>query len=183
MIRPITVYGDAVLRKIAAPIDKDYPQLPQLIADMFDTLTYAEGVGLAAPQIGLPIRLFIVDLTILADEEPSFTDFKKAMINPTITSFEGEETTLEEGCLSIPGISETVRRKNTITIEYYTENWEKRTETYSGYPSRVMQHEYDHIEGHVFTDRISPMRRQMISSKLSSISKGKFSCHYKVKRN
>jgi peptide deformylase len=183
MIRPIVVYGDAVLRKMAEPIDKSYPQISELIRDMFDTLAHAEGVGLAAPQVGLPIRLFIVDLSILGDDEPSFADFKKVMINPLITSFEGELLAQEEGCLSIPGISETVKRSDKITIEYYDENWQKHIEEYSGFPSRVMQHEYDHIEGHVFVDKISPIRRQMISSKLTALTKGKFSCHYKVKKN
>lgn len=182
MIRPIVVYGNAVLRKKADPIDKNYPELSSLINDMFDTLSHADGVGLAAPQVGLPIRLFIVDLSILGDDEPSFVNFKKVMINPLITSFEGEELSQEEGCLSIPGISETVKRSDKISIEYYDENWQKHVEQYSGFPSRVMQHEYDHIEGHVFVDKISPIRRQMISSKLNALTKGKFSCHYKVQK-
>ncbi len=183
MIRSIVVYGDAVLRKKALPIDKNYPQLKQLISDMFETLQQADGVGLAAPQIGLPIRLFIVNLSILGEDNPEYIDYKKVMINPIIHSFEGEELAQEEGCLSLPGISETVKRNDTITIEYFDQDWNKKIEKYSGFPSRVMQHEYDHIEGHVFVDKISPIRRQMVSSKLSSIAKGKFTCKYRVKRN
>lgn len=181
MIYPIVIYGNSVLKKQAEPIDKDYPNLPTLIDDMFKTLERAEGVGLAAPQIGLSIKLFIVDLSILKDENPAWADFKKVFINPEITFFSEEKESKEEGCLSIPGLSERVSRSIAITIRYFDENWEEKTETYTNFEARAIQHEYDHLLGHVYTDRISPLRRQMISSKLSSLAKGKVRTHYKVK--
>ena len=181
MIYPIVVYGNAVLRKQVAPISPDYPNLSVLIDDMFKTLTKSEGVGLAAPQIGLSIGLFIVDLSPLADDEPSYATFKKVFINPEITAYSEETETAEEGCLSIPGISEKVKRSLSITIHYFDENWQERTETYTGFPARAIQHEYDHLQGKVFVDRVSPIRRQLIASKLTAISKGKVSCRYKYK--
>jgi peptide deformylase len=181
MIYPIVIYGNAVLKKQAEPITQDYPELPTLIEDMYKTLDRAEGVGLAAPQIGLPIKLFIVDLSLLKDENPAWADFKKVFINPEITFFSEDKETKEEGCLSIPGVSERVPRSLSVTIHYFDENWVEKTETYSGFEARAIQHEYDHLMGHVFVDRISPIRRQMISSKLSSLSKGKVRTHYKVK--
>ena len=181
MIYPIVVYGNAVLRKEAEPITPDYPELPTLLEDMFKTLKKSEGVGLAAPQIGLPIQLFIVDLSILADDEPSYATFKKVFINPEILEFSEDTETAEEGCLSIPGVSEKVKRSLSVTIHYFDENWQERTETYTGFPARAIQHEYDHLQGKVFIDRISPIRRQLIGSKLTAISKGKVSCRYKYK--
>ena len=181
MIYPIVVYGNAVLRKQVAPITPDYPNLSVLIDDMFKTLTKSEGVGLAAPQIGLSIGLFIVDLSPLADDEPSYATFKKVFINTEITAYSEETETAEEGCLSIPGISEKVKRSLSITIHYFDENWQERTETYTGFPARAIQHEYDHLQGKVFVDRVSPIRRQLIASKLTAISKGKVSCRYKYK--
>ncbi len=181
MIYPIVVYGNAVLRKEAEPITPDYPELPTLLEDMFKTLKKSEGVGLAAPQIGLPIQLFIVDLSILADDEPSYANFKKVFINPEILEFSEDTETAEEGCLSIPGVSEKVKRSLSVTIHYFDENWQERTEIYTGFPARAIQHEYDHLQGKVFIDRISPIRRQLIGSKLTAISKGKVSCRYKYK--
>lgn len=181
MIYPIVVYGNAVLRKEAEPITPDYPELSTLLEDMFKTLKKSEGVGLAAPQIGLPIQLFIVDLSILADDEPSYATFKKVFINPEILEFSEDTDTAEEGCLSIPGVSEKVKRSLSVTIHYMDENWQEHTETYTGFPARAIQHEYDHLQGKVFIDRISPIRRQLIGSKLTAISKGKVSCRYKYK--
>jgi len=181
MIYPIVVYGNAVLRKVAEPITPDYPELPTLLEDMFKTLKKSEGVGLAAPQIGLPIQLFIVDLSVLADDEPSYATFKKVFINPEILEFSEDTETAEEGCLSIPGVSEKVKRSLSVTIHYFDENWQEHTETYTGFPARAIQHEYDHLQGKVFIDRISPIRRQLIGSKLTAISKGKISCRYKYK--
>ena len=181
MIYPIVVYGNAVLRKVAEPITPDYPELSTLLEDMFKTLKKSEGVGLAAPQIGLPIQLFIVDLSILADDEPSYANFKKVFINPEILEFSEDTDTAEEGCLSIPGVSEKVKRSLSVTIHYFDENWQEHTETYTGFPARAIQHEYDHLQGKVFIDRISPIRRQLIGSKLTAISKGKISCRYKYK--
>lgn len=181
MILPMYLYGQSVLRKVAEPIDKDYPELQTLIDNMFETMYKSEGVGLAAPQIGLGIRVVVIDASPMADEEPSLANSKMALINPHIESFEGENVSMEEGCLSLPGIHESVTRKNTIHITYMDENFEAHDEVISGYLARVIQHEYDHLEGHVFTDRISPIRRQLITNKLQNIAKGKVNCNYKTK--
>jgi peptide deformylase len=196
MILPIVVYGDPVLRKVAEDIDKDYPGLDQLIKDMFETMYGASGVGLAAPQVGKAIRLFVIDTEpFVTDEddedyeEDEFTPeerkqlkaFKKVFINARIIDEQGEPWKFREGCLSIPKIREEVLRKDTITIEYYDEKFKKHTETYDGLIARVIQHEYDHIQGVLFTDKISPFIRKLISGKLSDISKGKVSADYKIK--
>ena len=181
MILPMYLYGQSVLRKVAEPIDKDYPELQTLIDNMFETMYKSEGVGLAAPQIGLGVRVVVIDASPMADEEPSLANSKMALINPHIESFEGENVSMEEGCLSLPGIHESVTRKNTIHITYMDENFVHHDEVISGYLARVIQHEYDHLEGHVFTDRISPIRRQLITNKLQNIAKGKVNCKYKTK--
>lgn len=181
MILPMYLYGQSVLRKVAEPIEKDYPELQTLIDNMFETMYKSEGVGLAAPQIGLGIRVVVIDASPMADEEPSLANSKMALINPHIESFEGENVSMEEGCLSLPGIHESVTRKNTIHITYMDENFVHHDEVISGYLARVIQHEYDHLEGHVFTDRISPIRRQLITNKLQNIAKGKVNCNYKTK--
>ena len=181
MILPMYLYGQSVLRKVAEPIDKDYPELQTLIDNMFETMYKSEGVGLAAPQIGLGIRVVVIDASPMANEEPSLANSKMALINPHIESFEGENVSMEEGCLSLPGIHESVTRKNTIHITYMDENFVEHDEVISGYLARVIQHEYDHLEGHVFTDRISPIRRQLITNKLQNIAKGKVNCNYKTK--
>ena len=181
MILPMYLYGQSVLRKVAEPIDKDYPELQTLIDNMFETMYKSEGVGLAAPQIGLGIRVVVIDASPMADEEPSLANSKMALINPHIESFDGENVSMEEGCLSLPGIHESVTRKNTIHITYMDENFVHHDEVISGYLARVIQHEYDHLEGHVFTDRISPIRRQLITNKLQNIAKGKVNCNYKTK--
>lgn len=193
MILPIVVYGDPVLRKKCEDIDKDYPKLDQFIKDMYETMYDALGVGLAAPQVGKAIRLFVVDASPFAeveeDEEPEYTKeeleemdgFKKTFINARILEEVGEEWKFNEGCLSIPRIREDVLRKPKITIEYYDEKFKKHTETYEGVIARVIQHEYDHIEGVLFTDKISPFKRKLISGKLSDISKGKFKADYKTR--
>ncbi len=181
MILPMYLYGQSVLRKVAEPIDKDYPELQTLIDNMFETMYKSEGVGLAAPQIGLGIRVVVIDASPMAEEEPSLANSKMALINPHIESFEGDNVSMEEGCLSLPGIHESVTRKNTIHITYMDENFVHHDEVISGYLARVIQHEYDHLEGHVFTDRISPIRRQLITNKLQNIAKGKVNCNYKTK--
>lgn len=181
MILPIYTYGNAVLRKVADPIDADYPNLKELIQNMFDTMYHAEGVGLAAPQIGLPIRLLVIDLAPFEESDAELAKFKICMINPEIVEESEETETYDEGCLSIPGINETVVRPQTIVINYLDENFVEHEEEFSGYKARVIQHEYDHLEGHLFTDRINPLRRQLIKSKLTSITKGKASCNYKIK--
>jgi len=196
MILPIVAYGDPVLRKVGVDIDKDYPNLQQLIADMFDTMNNALGVGLAAPQIGKAIRLFIVDTKPFSErdedddaEDDEFTpeerkqleEFKQVFINARIVDETGEEWAFNEGCLSIPKIREDVFRKPKIRVKYADENFVEHDQTFEGLIARVIQHEYDHIEGKLFTDRISPLRRRMIQGKLNDISKGKVQIGYKMR--
>ena len=182
MILPVTVYGDPLLRKIAQPIDKDYPGLNKLIQDMFETMYHADGVGLAAPQIGHSIRLIVIDGSPAAsEEEPEMANFKKVLINPVALSFSGEQWSFEEGCLSLPTIHENVYREEEIEIKYTDENWEEHTETFSGYAGRIVMHEYDHLEGHMFIDHISPLRRRLLKSKLTSITKGNVKTDYKIR--
>ena len=188
MVLPIIAYGDPVLRKVADDIDKDYPNLSQLIEDMKETMINARGVGLAAPQIGKSIRLFIVDTTPFSDnddldeEERKFlSTYKKVFINAKILNEEGDEWMFNEGCLSIPNINEDVARKDTLTIEYVDENFDKQTETLNGLAARVIQHEYDHIEGILFTDKLSSLKKRLIKKKLENISKGKVDVDYRMK--
>ncbi len=181
MILPIYLYGQPVLRRETEEIDANYPALQELIANMFETLKQADGCGLAAPQVGLSIRLFIVDGEDLADDYPECAGFKKAFINPTIVE-ESEDTVMyTEGCLSLPGISENVVRPRTIKIHYYDETFAEHDEELSGFAARIFQHEYDHLEAHVFTDRISPIRRQFCRTKLANIAKGKVTARYRTK--
>lgn len=188
MILPIVAYGDPVLRKVAKEITSEYPKLDQLIANMWETMYNAHGVGLAAPQIGLPIRLFLVDTSPFADDEElneeeqkALKGFKKAFINAEIKEETGDEWDFNEGCLSIPDIREDVKRKPEITISYLDENFEPHTETYDGLLARVIQHEYDHIEGILFTDKLSSLKKRLLKSRLEKISKGKISVDYKMK--
>ncbi len=188
MILPIVAYGDPVLKKKSKEIDAEYPKLAELLDNMFETMYNAHGVGLAAPQIGLPIRLFIVDASpfsedeeLSAEEVEQLKDFKKVFINATILEETGEEWAFSEGCLSIPDIREDVFRKETITIKYFDENFEENTETYSGLAARVIQHEYDHIEGVLFTDKLSTLKKRLIKGKLANISKGKIDSGYRMR--
>lgn len=187
MILPIRAFGDSVLRKECVDIDKDYPQLNELIDNMFETMKDAHGIGLAAPQIGLDIRLFCVDLTPLADDEDyadiadELREFKKVFINATILEEKGKEWKFNEGCLSIPDVREDVSRKETIVIEYYDENFELRTDTFSDIRARVIQHEYDHIEGILFTDHLSSLKKKLVKGKLSKISRGDINVSYKMR--
>lgn len=181
MILPIYTYGQSVLRKVAEDITPDYPELKELIANMFETMSRAEGVGLAAPQIGLPIRVVTIDLDVLSDEMPEYKDFRKAYINAHILDKEGEEVNMEEGCLSLPGIHESVKRKNRIHVKYLDEDLQEHDEWVEGYLARVMQHEFDHLDGKMFIDHLSPLRKQMIKGKLNALLKGKAHCTYKVK--
>jgi peptide deformylase len=180
MIYPIVVYGHPVLRKVAAPIDKDYPGLDLLISDLFETMYYSEGLGLAAPQIGKSVRMFVIDGKPAAEDEPTLADFKKVFINPKITEKSGEFMPMNEGCLSIPNLREEVIRESRIRITYNDENWAFHDEVYEGYKARIIQHEYDHLDGIMFTDKINPLRKRLISSKLLAISKGKFEASYKT---
>lgn len=169
------------MRKVAEDITPDYPELKELIQNMFETNERAEGVGLAAPQIGLPIRVVIVDLTPLAEDFPEYADFRRAYINGYIIETEGETILMDEGCLSLPGIHERVPRAERVHIEYMDENFVEHDEWIDGYLARVIQHEFDHLEGKVFTDRISPLRRQMNKGKFNALLSGKVRCDYKVK--
>jgi len=178
MIYPIVVYGDAVLRKKAADI-KVGTDLKQLIEDMYETMHAANGIGLAAPQIGKSVRLFVVDGTILEDE-PTLKDFKKAFINPIILDETGTEWQFEEGCLSIPNIREDVSRKEKLWIRYYDEAWELKEEEFDGMKARIIQHEYDHIEGKLFIDYLTPLKKRMLKGKLADISKGDVETEYRI---
>ena len=185
MILPVHLYGAPVLREVGKPIEKDYPRLSELIENMFDTMHNADGIGLAAPQVGVPIRLFMVDISAL-DTEKDFAELRdmpktKIFINATITERYGETVVYDEGCLSLPNISESVPRPSSIKIEYLDELFEPKSEEYTGYYARIIQHEYDHIEGTMFIDRISPLRKQLIKSKLANIVKRKITCRYKFK--
>lgn len=178
---PIVAYGDPVLKKVAEDITKDYPDLDVLIDNMFESMYGANGVGLAAPQIGLPIRLFVIDATPFAEDDEELKDFKKVFINAQIEEEEGDKWAFNEGCLSIPDIREDVSRHQTIFITYYDENWIYHEEHFSGLAARVIQHEYDHIEGKLFTDRINPLRKTMLKGKLEAISKGAVKVDYKMR--
>lgn len=179
---PIVAYGDPVLKRKATNIKADYPALDNLIENMFETMYAAHGVGIAAPQIGLSIRLFVIDASPFAeDDAPELKDFKKVFINAEIFEEEGDKWDFNEGCLSIPDVREDVSRHKKIHIRYYDENWKEHEETYDGLAARVIQHEYDHIEGKLFTDRLSVLRKAMLKSKLDAISKGLVKVDYKMK--
>lgn len=181
MILPIYLYGQPVLRTVAKDITAEYPNLKQLIDNMFETMYNADGVGLAAPQIGLDIRLFIIDLEPLAEDDPKYSGFKKIFINPRITEYNGDIVKMDEGCLSIPGINEPIEREESIRIQYLDENFVEHDEVYSGFFARCIQHEYDHIEGILFVDKMSGIRKQLIKAKLNNLLKGKTNCRYKIK--
>ena len=188
MILPIIAYGDPVLRKVGVDIDKDYPNLEGLLENMWETMENASGVGLAAPQIGKAIRLFLVDTTPFAeddelekDERIFLADFKKVFINAQIIEETGDEWVFNEGCLSIPDIREDIFRNDTIKIEYLDENFEKYTKKFHGIVARIIQHEYDHIEGVLFTDKLSALKKRLIKGKLSNISKGKIKVDYRMR--
>lgn len=181
MILPIYVYGQPVLRKEAEDIAPDYPNLKELIANMFETMDNADGVGLAAPQVGLPIRVVVVNLDVLSEDFPEYKGFRKAYINAHILEVGGELVSMDEGCLSLPGIHESVKRGNRIRVKYLDENLEEHDEIVEGYLARVMQHEFDHLDGKMFIDHLSPLRKQMIKGKLNAMLKGKAHCTYKVK--
>ncbi|MFY7991268.1 MAG: peptide deformylase [Fluviicola sp.] len=190
MILPIVAYGDPVLKKEAEEIDKDYPVLKQLIEDMFETMYEASGVGLAAPQIGRSIRLFVVDGSPFAEkdedeeEDPraaGMEGFKKVFINPIIEEEEGKEWGFAEGCLSIPKIREEVLRKERVRLSYYDENWNLHDEWFDGYKARIIQHEYDHIEGVLFTDHLSVLKKRLLTKRLANISQGIVNVDYKMR--
>ena len=178
MIYPVIIYGDPVLRKRAEEITKDYPELPKLIEDMFETMYKSNGVGIAAPQIGKSIRIFVVDGSPM-DEE--LEDFKKVFINPEILEESEEEWKFEEGCLSIPGLREKVERPEEITLHYFDENFQEHEEVFDGLKARIIQHEYDHLEGILFTDHLSAFKKSLIKGKLNAIAKGEIDASYPYK--
>lgn len=182
MVLPIYIYGQPVLRKEAQDIPTDYEGLDELIKNMFETLTQSEGVGLAAPQIGKPIRLAVIDLDVLSDDLPEYKDFRRAYINPHIVEFDDTETeSMEEGCLSLPGIHEKVERPTRIRVQWLDEQLQPHDEWIDGYLARVMQHEFDHLDGKMFVDRVKPLRKQLIKSKLAALLKGRYRCGYRTK--
>ncbi|MFI3327837.1 MAG: peptide deformylase [Rikenellaceae bacterium] len=181
MIYPLHIYGSQILRNESEEITKDYPELDKLIENMWATLKNCEGVGLAAPQIGKNIRMFIVDCTPWAADNPELEGFEKVYINPEILEVSEEMSGFEEGCLSLPGIHANVNRPAAIKLRWLDENFEEHEELIEGLPARVIQHEYDHIEGKVFVDHISPLKRTMIKNKLVNLTKGKYRCSYKTK--
>ncbi len=182
MILPIYIYGQPVLKKVAEDIPTDYPNMQQLIADMFDTLDDSGGIGLAAPQIGKSIRLSVIDLDVISDDLPEYKGFRKAFINPHIVEYDETNTdTQEEGCLSLPGLHENVTRPTRIRVQWKDEQWQDHDEWIEGYLARVMQHEFDHLDGHVFIEKISPLRKQLIKNKLRAMLHGKYKCSYRTK--
>lgn len=182
MILPIYLYGQPVLREEADDITPDYPELKKLVADMFETMYHSEGVGLAAPQIGKSIAVFVIDGSCLAEEFPECADSKMAIINPQLEIIEDEEpVSRSEGCLSLPGLSENVKRTEHIRLTWVDENFQPHEQEFRGYLSRIIQHEFDHLLGEVYTDHISPIRKQLIRKKLSGIAAGRVSCSYRTK--
>ncbi|MBN1597088.1 MAG: peptide deformylase [Bacteroidales bacterium] len=180
MIYPIVVYGSPLLRKVAKEIDPDYPDLNQLVEDMFETMCVSDGVGLAAPQIGKSIRIFIIDATPMAEDDPSLEGFKRVFINPKIVEEKGDVWTFTEGCLSLPNIREDVDRQSEIRIQYVDEDFKPHDEQFDGIKARVIQHEYDHLNGVLFVDKVAPLRKKLLKSKLNDIAKGKSEANYKT---
>ena len=182
MILPIYIYGQPVLRKVAEDITPDYPGLKELIQNMWETLAESEGIGLAAPQIGRAIRLSVIDLDLLSEDMPEYKGFRRAFINPHIIEYDEEHTdTSEEGCLSLPSIHEKVERPTRIRVKWMDETFQEHDEWIEGYLARVMQHEFDHLDGKMFIDHINALRKQLIKSKLKALTVGRYRCGYKTK--
>lgn len=181
MILPIYLYGQPVLRKEAEEVPTDYSDLKQLVSNMYETMYNADGVGLAAPQVGLSLRLLVIDADVMKDDFPECKGFKRAMINPVFLERSEEEVSMEEGCLSLPGIHEKVSRSVRVRVKYLDENLNEHDEIVEGFAARVVQHECEHLEGHVFIDNISGIRRQLNKGKLNNIVKGSARCSYKAK--
>lgn len=181
MVFPVYLYGQPILRKKAEEVPADYPDLKQLVSNMYETMYNADGVGLAGPQVGVSLRLLVIDADVLKDDSPECKGFKRTMINPVFIERSEEEVSMEEGCLSLPGIHEKVARSVKIQIRYWDEEWKEHNEVIEGFAARVVQHECEHLEGHVFIDNISGIRRQLNKGKLNSIIKGSARCSYKVK--
>lgn len=182
MILPIYVYGSPVLKKVAENIDPNYEGLNDFIKDLWETMYHADGVGLAAPQVGKSIRIFVIDASGFADDEPALQDFKKTFINAQILERTGDTYPFNEGCLSLPGLREDVYRESKIKIRYQDENFVEHTEEYEGVAARIIQHEYDHLDGFLFVDRLSALKKRLVRGKLAMMAKGKFSADYKCKQ-
>jgi peptide deformylase len=184
MILPIYIYGQPVLRKVAEDIPLDYPNLKEFIDDMWETLAASEGIGLAAPQVGKAIRVVVIDLDVLSDDMPEYKDYREVFINPHIVQYDETETdAMEEGCLSLPAIHEKVTRPTRIRVQWTDGQMRPHDEWVDGYLARVMQHEFDHLDGKMFVDRITPLRKQLIKSKLKALLQGRYRCGYKTKVN
>lgn len=182
MILPIYVYGSPVLKKVAQDIDQSYEGFDTFLKDMWETMYHADGVGLAAPQVGRSIRLFVIDGSGFAEDDPKLADFKKTFINAQILERSGNVYPFNEGCLSLPGLREDVYRESTIKIKYLDENFVEHTDTFDGIAARIIQHEYDHLEGTLFVDRLSPLRKRLVKGKLTAMAKGNFSADYRCKQ-
>ena len=181
MIYPIVVYGSPILRKVAREVERDYPALKQLVADMFETMYVSDGVGLAAPQIGKSLRIFVIDGTAMAEDDPSLEGFRKAFINPKIIEETGDIWTFTEGCLSLPTLREDVERPGNIRIQYFDDDFNFYDESYTGVKARIIQHEFDHLQGILLIDHVTPLKKKMLKGKLNDIMKGKVKVAYKVK--
>lgn len=182
MIYPIYIYGSPVLRADNSDVQRDFPDLPQLAADMFETMYESSGVGLAAPQIGKNLRMFVVDVSPFAEQDPAAAGFKRVFVNPEIYEESDEEILMNEGCLSLPNIHEDVYRPEKIRIRYFDENFDEHDEEIDGWCARAVQHEYDHIEGIIFTDHLSALRRSLMKTKLNAMAKGKYEASYRTKQ-
>lgn len=180
MTFPIYVYGHPVLRQIAGEIDRDYPGLDTFIADLFETMYNSDGLGLAAPQVGKSIRIFVIDGEPMSEDHPEMKGFKQAFINPHVIERKGEIVPMSEGCLSLPGLREEVDRESDVRIQYYDTEWNFHDEVFNGYKARVILHEYDHLDGILFPDRLSPLRRRLLRGKLNDIMKGKYEAEYRT---
>lgn len=180
MILPVVAYGHPVLKKVAGDVTPDYPELKQFVADLWETMYKTDGVGLAAPQVNRSVRIFVIDASAFAEKYPETDNFRKTFINPYIYKEEGEEWSFNEGCLSFPGLREDIMRKPVVYIRYVDEDFVQHDERYEGVIARIIQHEYDHIEGVVFVDRISTLKKMLIKGKLNDISKGNVDVDYKM---
>ncbi|MEG1670608.1 MAG: peptide deformylase [Mucinivorans sp.] len=181
MILPILIYGNEILRKECSTVDRDMTDIPVLIADMFETMKEADGVGLSANQVGRSLRLFVCNVEDFAEDMPDGAPYQRVFINPTIIETSGPEEPYKEGCLSLPGINENVMRPSQVTIRYTDENWEEHQHTFDNFWARVIQHEYDHISGKLFSDHLAPIRKNMIKSKLAGLTRGAFKAKYRCK--
>lgn len=180
MILPVLAYGHPTLRKHAVEVDKDYPDLKQFIENLYETMHTSSGIGLAAPQVNCSIRVFVIDATPLADDYPQLADFVKTFINPRIVEESGEEWTYNEGCLSLPDLREDVTRKSIVRLQYYDEDFIFHDEVFDGMAARIIQHEYDHLEGTLLVDRVNPLKKMLLKRKLTDISKGNVEVSYKM---